>query len=165
MAKARRSSLRAFSHSDQPACKPGSVRRDCSRVAAIPLGRLLPGASSSQPERRSEDESRLPDAAPIRLCSGWGLPCRRCCQQRGALLPHLFTLTAIQRPQAVCSLWHFPWGRPRRTLSGTLSPWSPDFPRCLRTAAARPTDGSYMGLWPRRVKKNGADIAARANSS
>jgi hypothetical protein len=25
-------------------------------------------------------------------------------------------------------LWHFPWGRPRRTLSGTVFPWSPDFP-------------------------------------
>ncbi len=30
--------------------------------------------------------------------------------------------------RAVCSLWHFPWGRPRRTLSGTIFPWSPDFP-------------------------------------
>jgi len=30
--------------------------------------------------------------------------------------------------QAVCFLWHFPWGRPRRTLSGTVFPWSPDFP-------------------------------------
>ena len=29
---------------------------------------------------------------------------------------------------AVCSLWHYPWGRPRRTLSGTVFPWSPDFP-------------------------------------
>ena len=30
--------------------------------------------------------------------------------------------------QAVCSLWHYPWGHPRRTLSGTVFPWSPDFP-------------------------------------
>ena len=30
--------------------------------------------------------------------------------------------------RAVCFLWHFPWGRPRRTLSGTVFPWSPDFP-------------------------------------
>jgi len=29
---------------------------------------------------------------------------------------------------AVYFLWHFPWGRPRRTLSGTVYPWSPDFP-------------------------------------
>ena len=32
-------------------------------------------------------------AIPIWHCSRWGLPCRRCCQQRGGLLPHRFTLT------------------------------------------------------------------------
>ena len=32
------------------------------------------------------------------------------------------------RTGAVCFLWHFPWGCPRRTLSGTVFPWSPDFP-------------------------------------
>ncbi len=31
--------------------------------------------------------------APIRSCSRWGLPCRRRCRLRGALLPHPFTLT------------------------------------------------------------------------
>jgi len=30
--------------------------------------------------------------------------------------------------EAVRSLWHFPWGRPRRMLSGTACRWSPDFP-------------------------------------
>src|ERR1700690_1406468 len=30
--------------------------------------------------------------------------------------------------KAVCFLGHFPWGRPRRPLAGTVSPWSPDFP-------------------------------------
>jgi hypothetical protein len=29
---------------------------------------------------------------------------------------------------AVCSLWHCPWGRPRRALPGAVFPWSPDFP-------------------------------------
>ena len=32
-------------------------------------------------------------AVPIWHCSRWGLPCRPCCQRRGGLLPHLFTLT------------------------------------------------------------------------
>jgi hypothetical protein len=74
-----------------------------------------------------------PPAAPIRSCSRWGLPCRPCCQERGALLPHRFTL-ARHRPRergrgrAVCFLWHCPWGRPRRPLTGTVFPWSPDFP-------------------------------------
>jgi len=46
--------------------------------------------------------------------------------------------------QAVYFLWHFPWGRPRRALPGTVFPWSPDFP--LRNyqgnpaAAIQPTD-------------------------
>jgi len=43
-------------------------------------------------------------------------------------LPHRFTLAAAEAG-AVSSLWHFPWGRPRRPLAGTVSPWSPDFPR------------------------------------
>src|SRR5215469_11816233 len=78
-------------------------------------------------------------AVPIRSCSRWGLPCRFRCRSRGALLPHLFTLAAPslypspaseggQGGEAVRSLWHFPWGRPRRTLSGTACRWSPDFP-------------------------------------
>src|SRR5580704_1092718 len=35
-----------------------------------------------------------PRVVPIRSCSRWGLPCRRRCRRRGALLPHLFTLAA-----------------------------------------------------------------------
>jgi len=30
---------------------------------------------------------------PIWCCSRWRLPCHSCCHERGALLPHLFTLT------------------------------------------------------------------------
>ena len=36
---------------------------------------------------------RTDRVVPIRSCSRWGLPCRRCCQRRGGLLPHRFTLT------------------------------------------------------------------------
>ena len=39
-------------------------------------------------------------AVPIRSCSRWGLPCRRRCRRRGALLPHLFTLTAPSTPSS-----------------------------------------------------------------
>jgi len=64
------------------------------------------------------------------------------------------TVSPLPRPKryaavAVCSLWHCPWGLsregpPRRTLSGTVRPWSPDFPphaafRHWRRAAVRPT--------------------------
>ena len=67
---------------------------------------LLPGGWSSVWDVRR----RTPRAAYPRLtvagvvgagrtspliwpCSDWGLPCRRCCQRRGGLLPHPFTLT------------------------------------------------------------------------
>ncbi len=78
---------------------------------------------------------------PIRSCSRWGLPCHPCCHARGGLLPHPFTL-ACQR-QAVFFLWHFPWGHPRRTLSGTACRWSPDFPLPQpfdRSRSGRPAD-------------------------
>ena len=96
----------------------------------IPLGCALPLRTSLRPTRaaiRKTIQAFRPCAAPIRSCSRWGLPCRPCCQGRGALLPHPFTL-APGRPGAVCFLWHFPWGRPRRALPGTVFPWSPDFP-------------------------------------
>jgi len=37
---------------------------------------------------------------PMRCCSGWGLACRPCHQERGGLLPHLFTLAKgpVTRP-------------------------------------------------------------------
>ena len=88
---------------DQPACKPGSVRREAcaARVTTIHLGRRLPGASSNLPGRPDPDTGpghhRLradARAVPIRFCSRWGLPCRFRCRKRGALLPHRFTLTS-----------------------------------------------------------------------
>jgi hypothetical protein len=103
---------------------------------AIPLGRPSPSASCDRPERRREGSPGIPDhsgmpAAPTWSCSRWGFPCRRRRRRRGALLPHRFTLAGCpqwrDRP-AVYFLWHFPWGRPRRVLPGTVPPWSPDFP-------------------------------------
>jgi hypothetical protein len=41
--------------------------------------------------------------------------------------------------EAVCFLWHCPWGRPRRPLAGTVFPWSPDFPPAGYPASGRPT--------------------------
>jgi hypothetical protein len=60
----------------QPACKPGSVWPEArtSNVAAIPLGRLLPAASSNQPGRpawkpaRRERLSSLFGLAPGGVC-------------------------------------------------------------------------------------------------
>jgi len=128
------------------------------------------------PEKRS--------AVPIRSCSRWGLPCRGRCRPRGALLPHRFTLAAPYFPAsgrgtAVCSLWHFPWARARRMLSGTACPRSPDFPpRHFRSltlrwmqkvndkaagAAVRPTDRVRDGVaFARRQEARRANSRARA---
>jgi len=143
----------------QTACKPGSVPAPqgsaAGRAMAIHLGRPLPGASRDRPGRRrgnplagGHPKVAHRPAVPIWSCSRWGLPCRPRCRERGAPLPHPFALTgrpglsARPRP-AVCFLWHFPWGRPRRALPGTVFPWSPDFPpppgRNRATAAIRPS--------------------------
>jgi hypothetical protein len=153
-------------HRYQPACKPGSVGHR-------PLARTIRDGHSSgttfarcleQPTRTASLTSpcgvialqrTLRVAVPIRSCSRCGLPCRLRCRSRGALLPHLFTLASSEE-KAVRSLWHFPWGRPRRTLSGTVCRWSPDFPLPqpfdLAGAAVRPTDVAVMGAWGDHVK-------------
>ena len=80
------------------AARPRPEELGACDVTAIPLGRLLRAASSNQPGRQRKDTPGvLPrHAAPIRSCSRWGLPCRARCRPRGALLPHLFTLTLGQ---------------------------------------------------------------------
>jgi hypothetical protein len=127
---------------------------------AIHLGRSLPNASRDRPERRRGRPARrrrpkpTPPAAPTWSCSRWGLPCRRRCRRRGALLPHHFTLAA-RRPEGRNGfggvfLWHFPWGRPRRALPGTVPPWSPDFPPsplALDRGEERPSDRLAGIIW------------------
>ena len=126
----------------QTACKPGSVHAlsgdgwpflwdvRCRTPRATDPGG---GAETRVPVARR--------AAPIWSCSRWGLPCRFRYRSRGRLLPHRFTLTfglsLESGPRAVCSLWHFPWGRPRRPLAGTVFPWSPDFPHPAGCPAER----------------------------
>ena len=133
----------------QPACKPGSVwrlaARDGHSSRAAIAGRLVQPTRTT-PRRRVSEAKDLRSVVPIRFCSRRGLPCRRRRRPRGALLPHPFTL-APGIPKAVCFLWRFPWGRPRRTLSGAVSPWSPDFPPPQGAAAIQPT--GRMGITAR----------------
>jgi hypothetical protein len=103
LAGARRFAAGRPSLNGQPAYKPGSGWHagGPACVTAIHLERRLPGASSNLPGRRpwtppeTFAQAPRPRAVPIRSCSRWGLPCRRRCRQRGALLPHLFTLAAV----------------------------------------------------------------------
>src|SRR5204863_6491782 len=88
----------------QPACKPGSVghRPACRETIrdghssgtmfAHCLEQPTRTASLTSLPRRYRFRERSACAVPIRFCSRWGLPCRRRCRKRGALLPHLFTL-------------------------------------------------------------------------
>jgi hypothetical protein len=67
--------------------------------------------------------------------------------------------------QAVRSLWRFPWGHPRRTLSGTVSPWSPDFP--LPCGSGRPADWrrSRIAFSDPMESENASSFLKRAFSS
>ena len=120
-------------------------------LAHLPRG----GSHSSRPRiaPQLEQPTRAVDAkrtccfqraAPIRPCSGWGLPCGPRCRSPGALLPHPFTL-AWTCKQAIggllsvaLSLGRHPRTATGRALPATLVSWSPDFPRTLRHAAAQP---------------------------
>ena len=57
---------------------------------------------------------------------------------------------------AVYFLRHFPCGCPRRTLSGTVGFWSPDFPLSAKTAAIRPSDSANY-LWGYGAKVKGCE--------
>ncbi len=128
----------------------GRFRRPVGRVLYRPFpggdghssgtpvsGRLVRPTRAAGAEAAGRSATLRP-AAPIRSCSRWGLPCRPRCRGRGALLPPRFTLAGRQGVPggpAVCFLWHFPWGRPRRALPGTVPPWSPDLPHRARRPA------------------------------
>ena len=112
----------------ESAVKPGSVVDSHSSGIRV-------AAQLKRPTRRPvcgpHTAAKGAACLPIWSCSRWGLPCRRCCHPRGALLPHHFTLTG-----AACAVL-------RRYLSVALSVgsrlpgvtwhralWSPDFPPC-----------------------------------
>ena len=86
------------------ASQPRRARQPVSRVLYPPpagdghssgtpvTGRLVRPTRAAAAETRPRRRSRDPGAAPTWSCSRWGLPCRRRCRRRGALLPHPFTL-------------------------------------------------------------------------
>jgi len=116
----------------QTACKPGSVRTVLVRDGHSSRTRLA--VRLTRPTRTTERECPCAlRALPSLFGLAPGGVCPAAPVARGAVrscrpvspLP-AGCHTALAR--AVCFLWHFPWGRPRRTLSGTVFPWSPDFP-------------------------------------
>jgi len=95
----------------------------------IPLGRPSPDASRDQPGRQAETPVGPRRPRPPLFGLAPGGVCRAAPVARGAVRSYrtLSPLPGVNR-RAVCFLWHFPWGRPRRALPGTVFPWSPDFP-------------------------------------
>jgi len=145
---------------------------------AIHLGRILRGASCNQPGqlvwKQTWAISRPRRPYSVLLPVGFALP---------PLLPKTrCALTAPFHPYppspcglrtAVCFLWHFPWGRPRRRLSGTVLPRSPDFPPCppIRWQLAERPSGLLtkvirdLGSAPSSLPKDHAGQALNAMSA
>src|SRR5690606_33791709 len=124
--------------------------RPISRVlsrAAIHLGCASPRTSSDLPGSSCGHTQH----SPIRSCSGWGLPCHTRYRVRGALLPHLFTLTGL----ASGGIFSVALSVGSRLPGVTWHPaqWSPDFPPGLRVpAAAWPTPRRPLNDFPRDGK-------------
>jgi len=101
---------------------------------AIPLGRPLPNASRDLPEGRCGNSPVAQSRQPFLfgLAPGGVYPAAPVAEDAVRSYRTLSPLPTDRDmnfgAQAVCFLWHFPWGRPRRELPGTVFPWSPDFP-------------------------------------
>ena len=132
------------------------VRRPVSRVLSTPR-RAMDGHSSgtpvtgrlARPTRAAtrKHRCRLPGVPPLFGLAPGGV-CRAACVAARAVgsYPTVSPLPAQQAGPAVCSLWHFPWGRPRRPLAGTVSPWSPDFPHPAVARRAQPSSRLTRGV-------------------
>lgn len=148
----------------QSACKPGSGWPEdrSPDVTAIPLGRASLRASSNQPGRRGTETCPSPLARKASSLFGFapGGACHAV-PVAGSAVRSYRTFSPLPRQEsrssqreAVRSLWRFPWGRPRRTLSGTVFPWSPDFPPPRAGAAVRPTGEGEMRAGAAGVKRS-----------
>ncbi len=153
------------------ACKPGSVRAVLARDGhssgtrlAARLARPTRAAGREPPRSAPFGDDRPPlfGLAPggvYRAAPVTGSAVRSC----RTLSP--LPADGIGRARAVCFLWHCPWGRPRRPLTGTVFPWSPDFPPIpgWGPAAVRPSGAlsSAMGHGRSRWLRRSADRLPR----
>ena len=110
-------------------------------MAIIPLGRRLL-LRLQQPTRKFSGAGR--SSSPIWSCSTWGLPCQRRCRRRGALLPHLFTLTLGPKTRggtfSVALSVKPAYERAPPAVSRHAALRRPDFPLGEAGAPAQPSD-------------------------
>ena len=129
--------------------KPSSVSPSRGRWSSVWDGRRRPPRAAYprlSPREREIGVGRT--SPPIWPCSDWGLPCHRCYQRRGGLLPHRFTLT-LRHPLTRASrgglfsvALSVALRRPGVTWQSTL--WSSDFPRGT-CGAPRPSRSASVG--------------------
>ena len=121
----------------QMACKPGSVlasARDGHSSGTLVAERL------ARPTRTAAGNCHCRPylvLLPVGLAVPPSLPKARCA------LTAPFQPCPDRNPTAVCFLLRFPWSRLRRTLSGTVFPWSPDFPPPF---AQHATEGGHPAI-------------------
>ena len=112
----------------QLACKPGSVHMGCpmlddhSSGAHVTMCFVQPTRAAGRKSLDGEPSCH-PYSVLLQVGFTWPTPVTR-----GAVRSYR-TFSPLPRiERGGLFLWHFPWGCPRRTLSGTFIPWSPDFP-------------------------------------
>ena len=119
------------------ACKPDFVP-GLPPSMTIPLAPPLLTGSSCQP-----GPSGAKAALPCGARSLFGIAPGGACLAGPVTSPAVGSYPTVSplpmQAWAVCSLWRFPWGYPRRALPGTVPSWSPDFPRRLLAAVIRPS--------------------------
>ena len=146
----------AFAQRYQPACKPGFVghRRLAPAIRDGHSSGTMFAHGLEQPTRTASLTSpcgviafaNIPRCRPysvllpVWFAMPFPLPDPRCALTAPF---HPYSPPPFRVGEAVRSLWHCPWGRPRRTLSGTVCRWSPDFPLPQpfdRSGSGRPAD-------------------------
>ena len=107
----------------ESACKPASVPGS-PRGGGHPSGTGVAAGlvRSTRGLGRASLRGRVAaaGASPIRPCSGWGLPSRPVTRPLVRSYRTVSPLPVRSRGPAVCSLWHFPAGRPDWPLASTL---------------------------------------------
>ena len=158
----------------QPAYKPGSVGPALRRTwRPFIWGRRHRRPQCNQPGQQRENTLRRARRPPRPSLFGLapGGACRAATVASRAVRSYRTLSPLPRRTGAVCFLWRYPWGRPRRSLSGTLISWSPDFPPSRELAprnSGRPADWrAPCGRWRRRrqQRKRRARLRRRPRGS